>query len=208
MLDGLLPFSAAAALLTLSPGPDTMLVLRNVLRGGGADGVRTTLGICSGLLVHATLSAVGLAVILVRSAAAFEVVKLLGAGYLVWLGLQSLHAVARLDAAAAQRGWSAPAGERRPFREGLLTNLLNPKVAVFYLAFLPQFVRAGDPVLGKSLLLASIHNAMGLAWLSLLSVGVGRVRHIVTSGRVRRALDGVCGTVLVVLGVRLALAHR
>lgn len=146
----MLAFIVAAALLTLSPGPDTMLVLRNTLRGGRSAGLRTTLGISSGLIVHATLSALGLSVILVQSAAAFEIVKLAGAGYLVWLGIQSLRAAVRGQPPVA----GAPAaGPQRPFREGLLTNVLNPKVAVFYLAFLPQFIATGDPVFLKPLLL-------------------------------------------------------
>lgn len=200
------PFIVAAALLTLSPGPDTMLVLRNTLRGGPGDGFRTTLGISTGLIVHATLSALGLSVILFRSRAALEPVAVLGAGYLVLLGLRSLFAALRRGhpmsiATGAETG-------TRPFREGMLTNVLNPKVAVFYLAFLPQFVGPGDPVLAKSLLLAGIHIALGLVWLSVVAAAVDRAQRFVTSGRVRRWLDGLCGAALVGLGVRLGLARR
>jgi RhtB (resistance to homoserine/threonine) family protein len=197
-------FIVAAALLTLSPGPDTMLVLRNTLRGGRGDGWRTTLGICVGLIVHATLSSAGLSVILVRSAALFNAVKLLGASYLVWLGLQTL--IGSVKAGVPVPNAAPSAG--RPFREGVLTNVLNPKVAVFYLAFLPQFIEPGDSVLAKSLLLAAIHIAMGLVWLSVIAVAVDRAQRFVTHPRVRRWIDGVCGTVLVALGVRLALARR
>lgn len=200
----MIAFVIAAALLTLSPGPDTTLVLRNTLRGGRGDGWRTTIGICSGLVVHATLSSAGLSVILVRSAAAFSGVKLLGASYLVVLGIQSLRAAARGVAPVT----AAATGGVRPFREGLLTNVLNPKVAVFYLAFLPQFIARGDPVLATSLLLASLHIAMGLVWLSVVAAVVDRAQQFVTSGRVRRWLDGACGAVLVGLGVRLALVDR
>lgn len=184
----MLMFVVAAALLTLSPGPDTMLVVRNTVRGGRRDGWRTTLGITSGLVVHATLSAVGLSWILMRSATAFEVVRLAGAAYLVWLGVQSLW--------AAWRGRVVEVGpqvaEGRPFREGLLTNLLNPKVAVFYLAFLPQFD-------ASPFLLAAIHMVMGLVWLSIVSVAA-----VVVSGRARRWIEALCGTVLAALGLRLA----
>jgi RhtB (resistance to homoserine/threonine) family protein len=207
----LLPFTIAAALLTLSPGPDTMLVLRNTLRGGRSDGVRTTLGICSGLLVHATLSALGLSVILVRSAGLFTAVKLVGAAYLVWLGLQSLQAAARggeRETGNGKRAGAEGAARRRPYREGLLTNVLNPKVAVFYLAFLPQFIAPGDPVLATSLLLASIHNAMGLVWLNGLAAGADRAQRVIAGAGVRRVLDGVCGAVLVGLGARLAVTKR
>ena len=186
----MLAFVVAAALLTLSPGPDTMLVVRNTLRGGRRDGWRTTLGITSGLVVHATLSAVGLSWILMRSAAAFEVVRLAGAAYLVWLGVQSLWAAWRGRVAAAQ---PQAVAEGRPFREGLLTNLLNPKVAVFYLAFLPQFDYS-------PFLLAAIHMLMGLVWLSVVAAAAGLIVN-------RRWLDGVCGVVLVWLGVRMVRVH-
>ena len=207
----LLPFTIAAALLTLSPGPDTMLVLRNTLRGGRSDGVRTTLGICTGLLVHAALSALGLSVVLARSAGLFTAVKLAGAVYLVWLGWQSLRAAVRdgkRETASGKRGGPEGAAGSRPYREGLLTNVLNPKVAAFYLAFLPQFIAPGDPVLMRSLALASIHNAMGLVWLIALATGAARAQRFIAGAGVRRLLDGVCGAVLVGLGVRLAVARR
>lgn len=181
----MLAFVIAAALLTISPGPDTLLVVRNTLRGGRAEGLRTTLGITAGLVVHASLSALGLSLILVRSATAFEVVKLAGAGYLIWLGVQSLLRRASPGASVAATG---PA---RPFREGFLTNVLNPKVAVFYLAFLPQFN-------APPFLLATIHMAMGLVWLSIVSAAI-----VVTSPVVERWMDRVCGVVLVGLGVQM-----
>ena len=181
----MLAFVIAAALLTMSPGPDTLLVVRNTLRGGRTDGLRTTLGITSGLVVHATLSALGLSLILVRSATAFELVKLAGAGYLIWLGVQSLLR------RRTPLTMIAPAGPARPFREGFLTNVLNPKVAVFYLAFLPQFN-------APPFLLASMHMAMGLVWLSIVSAAV-----VVTSPVVERWMDRVCGAVLVGLGVQM-----
>src|SRR5713101_5269692 len=153
----LLAYTAVAAVLTVTPGADTMLVIRNVIARGRRAGVITTLGICSGLFVHATLSALGLSVILARSAKAFTIVKLAGAVYLAWLGAQSLRRAARRappDASGSGAGGEdaralAPA---RSWREGFLTNVLNPKVAVFYLAFLPQFVAPGDPLLPTFLL--------------------------------------------------------
>ena len=183
----MLAFIVAAALLTVSPGPDTMLVVRNTLRGGRRDGWRTTLGITSGLVVHATLSAVGLSWILMRSAAAFEVVRLAGAAYLVWLGVQSLWAAWR--GRVVERTPQAASADGRPFREGLLTNLLNPKVAVFYLAFLPQFSYS-------PFVLAAIHMFMGLVWLSVVAAAAGLIVN-------RRWLDGACGVVLVGFGVKM-----
>lgn len=204
-----LAFTAVAALLTVAPGPDTFLVVRNSLRGGRRDGFLTTLGISSGLYFHALLSAIGVSAVLAHSAAAFFVLKAAGAGYLAWLGIQSLRAAAR-TAAPSGPADVAPARvpAARSFREGLLTNLLNPKVIVFYLALLPQFISPGDPVIPKSLLLAAIHCMLGVAWLGFVAWGVDRSRHFFLRPGLRRFMDGLCGAVLVGFGVRLALAQR
>lgn len=204
-----LAFVLVAALLTVAPGPDTFLVVRNSLRGGRRDGMLTALGISSGLYFHALLSAVGVSAVLAHSAAAFLVLKVAGACYLAWLGIQSLRAAlaapaaARPDEVAAARVPGA-----RSFREGLLTNLLNPKVIVFYLALLPQFISPGDAVIPKSLLLAAIHCALGIAWFGFVSWGVDRSRQFFLRPRLRRFMDGLCGAVLLGFGLRLALAQR
>lgn len=207
MLDArVVAFAGIAALLTLTPGADTMLVIRSALVRGRRAGLLTVLGIGTGLFVHATLSAVGLSVILVRSARAFEAVKLAGALYLVWLGVQALRSAARGAPAAAEG--AAEVGARRAFAEGLLTNVLNPKVAVFYLAFLPQFIGPGDPVLAKSILLAGIHFVEGLVWLSLVTVFVARLRPVLQRPRVQRSLEAASGLAFVGFGVKLALSRR
>jgi threonine/homoserine/homoserine lactone efflux protein len=208
-----LAFTAIAALLTITPGPDTLLVVRSVLARGQTAGFVTTAGICSGLFLHATLSALGLSLILVQSARAFHLVQLAGAGYLIGLGSQSLwrglrHDPARAPALAARPTAGLGPAWWRSFREGLLTNLLNPKVAIFYLAFLPQFIQPGDPVLGKSLLLASIHGVLGLGWLSLVTLLLGRLRGLLTRSDVQRGLEALTGTILIAFGVRLALERR
>lgn len=203
-----LTFTGVVALLTITPGADTMLVLRSVLAQGRRAGLLTTLGVCSGLFVHATLSALGLSLILMHSAAAFTAVKWVGAGYLLFLGAQSLWrlrgpapAHPTLDAApvlaASPALWS-------PLLTGVLTNLLNPKVAVFYLAFLPQFIAPPDPILAKSLLLAGIHAALGIVWLSLITLLVSRFRGLVASPAIRRRLEALTGVVLIGFGLRLA----
>jgi RhtB (resistance to homoserine/threonine) family protein len=183
-----------------------MLVLRSALVRGRRAGLLTVLGICAGLFIHATLSALGLSVVLVRSARAFEIVKLAGAAYLVFLGLQSVRSAARAGSAAERP--SEVVGARRAFVEGLLNNVLNPKVAIFYLAFLPQFIGPSDPVLAKSILLAAIHFTEGVIWLSLLTVFVARLRGVLASPRVHRALESVTGLVLIGFGVKLATARR
>jgi len=220
MLDHrVLVFTGVAALLTVTPGADTFLVLRNVLRGGRTAGVVTTLGICCGLFVHATLSALGLSIVLMQSANAYLALKWAGALYLMWLGLGSIRDAIR----GGDGGWSplepttrnAPRGERGdpirlrdPFLEGLANNVLNPKVAVFYLAFLPQFIGPGDPALAKSLVLAGIHFVLGIVWLVGLAFLFDRGRGVLASARARRGLHAVSGTVLVGFGVRLAFEDR
>jgi len=153
-------FTLAAAALTIAPGANDMLVMRNVLRGGRRDGIVTAFAICAGLFVHATLSACGVSMLLIYSASAFHPVKLAGAGYLVWLGLQSLRSAVRTPPPPDRLEAVEPTRRRVPqhcFLEGLLSNVLNPNAVVFYLAFLPQFIGPTESVLTKSLLLASIH---------------------------------------------------
>ncbi len=202
-------FLGLVALLTITPGADTMLVIRNVLSRGPRAGLYTILGISSGLFFHAPLSALGLSLILVRSAVAFEVVKLIGAGYLVLLGIQSLwrsrsqtERPGERQAAVAERGDTRP---RNSYAEGLLTNILNPKVAVFYLALLPQFIAPGDPVLLKSLMLASIHGGLGLVWLPLVVLFVGRLARVLSQASLRRNLERMSGLIMIGLGIRLGL---
>ena len=147
-----------------------MLVVKNGIRSGRPAGLATTFGILGGTLLHAVISALGLSIVLAQSATLFQFIKLLGALYLVWLGLQALRQLPepRTDENLTKLAiWTA-------FQEGLITNLLNPKVAIFYLAFLPQFVSPEDPVLAKSLLLAGIHNLLSLIWLGGLVVVIGQ----------------------------------
>lgn len=205
-------FLAVATLLAVTPGADTLLVVRNVLGRGPGAGLATTAGIAAGCFVHIALSVVGVSLLLVRSAEAFRALKWGGAAYLVVLGLQSLRAWWRADPAAVPvaAAASGPAGARRlrSFLEGLLTNVLNPKVGLFYLAFLPQFIRPEDPVLARSLLLGGLHVGIGVVWLSLLSFSLVRIRPLVESPGWRARLEGASGVVLIALGVRLAAERR
>jgi RhtB (resistance to homoserine/threonine) family protein len=203
-------FATIAGLLTLTPGADTMLVMRNVMARGRGAGLFTALGSCCSVFLHATLSALGLSLILVRSAMAFEVVKFIGAGYLIWLGIQALRQAFRRqhsesETAGQAGGRVASVKGQRSFLEGLLSNILNPKVAVFYLAFLPQFISPGDWVLGKSVLLAGIHWVENLVWLSIVTLFLGQVRAWITQPRVTRAIEATTGAILIAFGVRLAM---
>jgi threonine/homoserine/homoserine lactone efflux protein len=198
-------FIAVAALLTILPGADMALVTRNVLAVGRGRTMGTIAGICVGCVLHATFSALGLSAILATSATAFYVVKTVGALYLAWIGIQSIRNAGHAEDAghAARR---APVG--KPFVQGFLTNILNPKVAVFYLTFLPQFIAPGEPVFAKSLMLAGIHIAMGFVWLTAYAWFVDRLGTVLTRPRVKAWLERVTGGLLIALGARLAWERR
>jgi len=198
-------FIIAITLLTVSPGVDTVLVIRNATRGGLPDGLLTTLAICTGLFVHATVSAVGISVILLQSAFLFGLMKLAGAAYLVWLGAVSLRQAfaggGNLEPGGSEARTFAPV---RSIREGLLSNVLNPKPIVFYMAFLPQFIDPTGSALEQSLWLAFIHFVISVAWLSLVAAAVDRLRVWLTRGSVKRAFDATVGSALAGFGAVLA----
>jgi threonine/homoserine/homoserine lactone efflux protein len=197
-----LVFLGVITLLTITPGADMAMVSRSVFMGGRRDAFATTLGIAAGCLIWALASAAGVAAVLAASETAYDALRLAGAAYLVWLGVQSLL--------AARRGYPADAGggsgraARSPFRQGLLTNLFNPKIALFYTTFLPQFIRPGDPVLPLSVAMAGVHIALGIVWLSAYAWLLDRAVEAFRSSRLRRALDALTGVVLVGLGIRVA----
>jgi threonine/homoserine/homoserine lactone efflux protein len=198
----LVPFVGAAVLIALTPGADTTLVVRNALVAGAPAARRTALGSTTGLLVWGAASACGVAAVLAASAEVFTAVKLAGAAYLIWLGLQAiLRAGAHAPDERRARGGS-------PFRQGLLCNLLNPKAGVFFTALLPQFVSPQDPALLVSLLMTAIAAVASLAWLSVYAALVPRAGDVLRRPPVRRALDRLTGVVLIGLGVRLALTRR
>lgn len=198
----------AVALLTITPGVDTLMVIRNTLRGGRRDGILTSFAICCGLFVHALISAAGISLVLMQSAWLFGVLKLAGAGYLMWLGLVSLRS------ALSGGGITLPGSVRQvaalpwsvPLREGFLSNVLNPKAIVFYMAFLPQFIQAGDPVIAKALFLAGIHFLLANLWQLAMVLMVIRLQRWLITPAVKRCLDGVAGSVMIVLGARVGLA--
>ncbi|MCF6179441.1 MAG: LysE family translocator [Geopsychrobacter sp.] len=210
MIDSsLMTFIAFAGILTLTPGADTLLVIRNVLGGDVRSGIVTTAGICSGLFFHALLSALGVSLILMASATLYLLLKIVGALYLGWLGFQSLRSALKTDEEPEfSADQTRPRSLRRSFVEGVMSNVLNPKTAVFYLAFLPQFIHPGDPVLLKSLFLAAIHFSIAFLWLCLVALLLDRYRQVLLSSALHRWLQGVCGTLLLGLGVRLMMARR
>lgn len=203
-------FVVAITLLSLTPGVDTLLVIRNTARGGVRDGIATSVSICCGLFVHATVSALGISLILLQSAVAFNVLKLAGAAYLIWLGVQSLRAARRGRALAVDGAMHGTVSTSRlqAVKEGFVSNVLNPKTIVFYMAFLPQFIGPGDPAMVKSLWLAGVHFVIANIWQISVVLMVGRANRWLASARVGRALNGLTGSVLVAFGIKLAFEQR
>ena len=201
MLVALGSFTLAAGLLVPLPGPVTVVILRSIVRGGRRRGVATVLGIQTGLLLWITVTVLGLAALLRATEVAYTVLRIVGAAYLVWLGAQSLLVRgARLD--ARQSGHSPLGGTG--YWAGLLSNVLNPKVGVFFVTFLPAFVPSGAAAVPTLLLFGAVFIALNLAYQLPLVLLAERVTRLVSRSRVRRAMDVVTGTVLVGFGIRLA----
>jgi threonine/homoserine/homoserine lactone efflux protein len=205
MPDLLLPYLGVIAVLTITPGPDMVLVLRNGIRGGSEAAWATGLGCCTGIAVHATLAVLGLSAILAASSEAFTTVKLAGAAYLVFLGVQAIAGSGRALAGTGT-GAAAPAGSA--YRQGLVTNLLNPKIALLFLTLLPQFVADGEPRVATTAVLAAIFLAGAVVWWRAFSLLVGPVGRFLSRPRVVAWFERGTGALLVAIGVRVALERR
>jgi threonine/homoserine/homoserine lactone efflux protein len=202
MLGGLAAFVAVSAVVICTPGQDTALTIRSTLAGGRRSGIATAAGVALGQAVWTLAASAGVIALLSASEPAFRALKLVGAAYLVYLGAQSLYAaITRRGHDGARLRRDVQLDPARALRQGLLSNLGNPKMAVFFTSLLPQFALGGSFV--ALFALGILFCLMTLAWLSLYAVAVAKARRLV-AGRVRRALDTVTGIVLVALGVRLA----
>ena len=205
MLHTLLTFVPVAALLSLTPGAATALVVRNAARGGRRHAFFTTSGNSIGVLAWGCFAAVGIATIVAASAAVFDAVKLAGALVLLVIGLRSL--LSRGDAGTGE-STPATASQTGAFREGLLTSLANPKLAVFFVALFPQFIPRGVPVLPSALAMAAVIVAVDLVWYSTLALLVARARKAFVEGGWGRRIERLTGAVLIGLGIRLAFERR
>ncbi len=201
-------FSAFAAVLTVTPGPDTALVIRNTLRAGRRSGILAAAGICSGLLVWSTLAGLGVTGLLTVSRRAYDGLRLAGAAYLIYLGIRSLFGRGPTD--DDDEALPTPARGRAvvSFNTGVLSNLLNPKVGVFYITVLPQFIPPDGNVLPLTLLLGAIHAVQGMIWLTVIAWAVTKAGRLVRQPRIRRRLEAVTGVVLIGFGLRVALDRR
>jgi threonine/homoserine/homoserine lactone efflux protein len=204
MLVALATFTPAAVLIILLPGPDTLVTVRSIVRGGRRSGVACAAGILLGLTVWVAAAALGLAALLRASEVGYAVLRVAGAAYLLWLGLQSLRSLRRgpvpAEAGPPRRGLLGTG-----FGAGLVSNLLNPKVGVFFVTFLPGFVPHGYPVGATSVLLGAVFVALSVLYYAVLVGLAGRVTGWMSSARIRRRLDAITGTVLVGFSIRLAV---
>jgi threonine/homoserine/homoserine lactone efflux protein len=202
-------FVGVATLVIVTPGPDTALTVRNALLGGRSCGAATALGVAIGLAVWTVAASVGIAALLVASEPAFVAVKLVGAAYLVYLGVQSLwHAVRGSDHASEDGRTPRRLTPAAALRQGILNDLGNPKIAVFFTTLLPQFAPSHGPAFATLLAFGLLFCVMTFAWLLVYTVVVGRAGAALQRPRVRRALDAVMGAALVALGARVAAERR
>jgi threonine/homoserine/homoserine lactone efflux protein len=195
-------FALAAAIIVLLPGPDTLVVVRSIVRGGRSRGVATAVGNLAGLAIWVAAAALGLSALLRASRVGYDVLRFAGAAYLLWLGIAAWRARRQESTSVA----TTPRGLLGTgFRAGLVTNLLNPKVGVFFVTFLPGFVPLHHSVPVTSLLFGAIFIAeTALYWVVLLAVAV-RVTRWMSTPRIRRRIDAAAGAVLIGFGIRLAL---
>jgi threonine/homoserine/homoserine lactone efflux protein len=198
----LLAFIAVAVVIIITPGPDMALITRNALLHGRRAALFTALGIMVGLMVWTAASVVGLVALLATSAVAFTVVKFAGAAYLVYLGIRTLLSLRDSPPHGSAAPGAAPKGS--PFRQGMLTNLLNPKIAVLFTSLIPQFVAPGPSATLDSVLLAAIFTGLGLVWLTAYALFASAAAEWLRRPLIRRVVTAVTGAIMVGLGLRLA----
>jgi len=211
-------FVGTCVVMIVTPGPDTALVIRNALRGGRPGGVGTAVGVVCGQACWTLATCVGIAALPRASQPAFTAIRLAGAAYLVVLGVQALRdAVRGARNGLPPGGWLAGAGAVRSarrlaplaaVRQGVISNLGNPKSAVFFLSLLPQFVPGGHASVAVLLALGLVYCSLTLAWLTCYGIAVAKVGDVLRRPLVRRMIEGVTGVVLVGLGLRVATEPR
>lgn len=206
-MENIIAFAVLAGLLTIFPGPDTFLVLRSSVSGGVKSGFASSLGIVTGLIMWAVASAVGIAAILVASQDLFRALQFAGAVYLLWLGVQSLRSGMRSD----KRQLATAITVHSPveaFRTGLMSNLLNPKVGMFFLVVFPPFLPEGGNVFAWSIGLAGLLLVETVLWLGLIVIIAERARYWLVNPRVTGILECIAGTALLLFGARILFALR
>lgn len=200
----LLAFLGIAIVLTLTPGADMALVARIALTRGRKAAWLTSLGIISGLFVWGIASAIGIAALLNASAMLYTIFRFAGAAYLIWLGIQAFMAHRTTQASPPP----FPISNAGAYRQGLINNLLNPKIGVFYTTFLPQFIAPGQPVFLTSVLLSALHGLLGIVWLTSYAAILAKFGEIFRRPAIQHTLERITGVVLIGLGLRLAFEQK
>jgi threonine/homoserine/homoserine lactone efflux protein len=199
----LVAFLGVAALVIMTPGPDTAVTIRSTLVGGRRAGVMTAFGVVTGQACWTLAASAGITALLIASEPAFLAVKYAGAAYLLYLGLGLLAAAIR-DAEPAERAGMPAVARTTAYRQGVLSDLSNPKMAAFFTSLLPQFGTSFATMAAFGLLFC----ALTWLWLALYATALARLRHVLRRAAVRRAIEAVTGAVLVALGLRLATEPR
>lgn len=200
-------FLGIAVVVIVTPGPDTALTVRNTLLGGRSGGIATAFGVSTGQMIWALATSAGVVALLLASEAVFQALKLAGAAYLIYLGLQALIG-AFCSGARKPLAVGVPVSLRlRPaaaFRQGVINDLANPKMAVFFASVLPQFAPEGQGMFSALVLLGLVFALLTVVWLTLYAIALSAAGSLWRNSRLGRAFEGLTGTVLVVLGLRLA----
>jgi RhtB (resistance to homoserine/threonine) family protein len=205
ILENFYLFVIMCVLLIILPGPDTAIATKNTLTVGRTGGFRTIFGTCCALLIHTLAAVVGLSAIIVKSAFLFSVFKYFGAVYLVYLGIKTLWALKQNKTAPTEMATESKYDNKSCFKQGFLTNLLNPKVAVFFLTFLPQFVESGSPSFIPFLIMGITYTLLTAVWFLFYIYLLNQIRTFMKKPRTQTIMEGITGTILIGFGIKLAL---
>lgn len=197
-------FIGVSVVIICTPGPDTALTVRNALSGGRRAGIWTAAGVATGQAIWTLAAALGLTGLIIASEPAFVTIKLVGAAYLVYLGGHSLLAALRPETHSHTEVPHPQRPGRRALRQGLVNDLANPKMAAFFMSLLPQFVSSGGHVFVPMVVLGLTFSMLTFTWLTAYSIAIDRLRALFARSRIRRAVDGIAGAVLIAFGVRIA----
>jgi threonine/homoserine/homoserine lactone efflux protein len=211
MTEQLWGFVLISVIVIVTPGPDTAVTIRSTLLQGRAGGLATAFGVASGQMIWALATSVGLVAILLASEPVFNALRLAGAAYLVWLGVQTLRTALKRGAVRAQTtgtGAGRLPSASAAFRHGLLSDLGNPKMAVFFASVLPQFAVPGQGMLSSLMLLGLVFSSMTFVWLALYATIIASAGSAYRDSKIARALEGLMGATLIALGARIATEQR
>lgn len=197
-----LTFLVLSLFVVMSPGIDTALITKRTISDGRKDGFSMALGITTGSFVHTFAAAFGLSAILLQSAVAFEIVKYVGAFYLIYLGISSFISRKKKDPAAEQQNAQM---KKSAFKQGLISNVINPKVAMFFLTFLPQFIQTGENATQQLIIMGVIYTLLSISWFFIYVFFINYIREWLLSPKVQIIMDKATGLVLIGFGLKLAL---